>query len=608
MKKKLSPRQWIGAVLLLLLFVLFTIFIYDFFHEDTRFEKFANNFFLSELSTNPISLHYTLSNAAKYGVDESSLCLPVYQAGQALEEKGKIRETLDGLQNFHPKRMSSVNQYTYVLLSTYLTAKEACASYPYFEEPLSPSSGVQANLPVLLAEYRISSVKDIENYMSILFQIPSYLEGVIRYEKEKAENGLFMSDTCVDKVIEECTALMNPESLGNEDHFLQVTFAERLKRLVEQGIINESEAAAWRAENTRLLQTTVVPAYNRLADELFLLKGSGFNTQGLSYFEDGREYYRAYLCFSTGSYRKIPEIKQMLSKDFEKNYMAMITLLRQYPSLAASLGETDASFPALSPDDMLSKLRTMIAEDYPPVPAASSDAAVCTVKYVDESLAPYSAPAFYLTPPLDDLKENTIYINRMDTAEGLSLFTTLAHEGYPGHLYQTTYSGYYLRSIGASPLRSILYYGGYTEGWATYAEFHSYDYAIRLMHESHPETEPLYLADKLNRQIQLCLYSLLDIAIHYEGASYDKVKELLSAIGFTQEEAIRSIYDYIIEEPCNYLKYYLGYLEIESLRKEAEEVWTTAAGDSFFTLYRFHTFLLNYGPADYRTLSRLLKQ
>ena len=134
-----------------------------------------------------------------------------------------------------------------------------------------------------------------------------------------------------------------------------------------------------------------------------------------------------------------------------------------------------------------------------------------------------------------------------------------------------------------------------------YVELNSYDYAINLTKDIYPETEYLYTAEKLNRQIQLCLYSLLDIIIHYEGASYERVKTILSAIGFTEEESIRSVYEYIIEEPCNYLKYYLGYLEIEELKKQAQSLW----GDSY-TPYRFHTFILDNGPADFRTLGRLL--
>lgn len=603
MKKKLSPKQWAGAILLLFLFILFTLFLYSRFHEDARFEKFAEKFFLTELCSNPVNFHYTLSEPAVYEIDESTLTLPVYRAGQVSEELEKIRTVLSTLRKFHPENMSAANQYTYILLSTYLTAAENCSSYLYYEEPLSPSSGVQSSLPVLLAEYRLSSAEDIENYLSILSQIPAYLEGIALYEREKAQYGLFMSDASADKVIEQCDTLMDRQALEAESHFLETTFTQRLTKLVEQGLIETSEAEQWQAENKRLLTTVVAPAYDGLADELTLLKGSGTNTQGLACYENGREYYQAYLRLSTGSYRTVPEIKKMLSNDFEKNYVSLITLLREYPALSDSLPSVNSTFPAASPEKILAGLQQMIAEDFPAIPQQTD----CTVKYVDEALEPYSAPAFYMVPPIDDMAENTIYINRLDTAEGLSLFTTLAHEGYPGHLYQTVYSGSYLRSIGASPLRSILSYGGYTEGWATYTELLSYDYAIRLTKDIHPETEALYLAEKLNRQVQLCLYSILDIIIHYEGASYERVCEILSAIGISEDETMRAVYEYIIEEPCNYLKYYLGYLEIEALKEQAETIWTESSGESAFTLYRFHRFLLENGPADFRTLSRLLE-
>lgn len=603
MKKKLSPKQWAGAILLLFLFILLTLFLYSRFHEDTRFEKFAEKFFLTELCSNPVNFHYTLSNPSTYGIDESTLSLPVYHAGQVSDELEKVRSLLDTLQNFHPENMSAANQYTYVLLSTYLTATEKCSSYLYYEEPLSPSSGVQSSLPVLLAEYRLSSANDIENYLSILSQIPAYLEGIALYEREKAQYGLFMSDASVDKVIEQCDTLMNRQELESGSHFLETTFTQRLTRLIEQGLIDASEAKRWQEENKRLLLTVVAPAYSKLADELTLLKGSGTNTQGLACYKDGREYYQAYLCLTTGSYRSVPEIKEMLSRDFEKNYISLITLLREYPALNDSLPSVNSTFPSLSPEKILTGLQQMITEDFPTIPQQTA----CTVKYVEPALEPYSAPAFYMIPPIDDMSENTIYINQLDTSEGLSLFTTLAHEGYPGHLYQTVYSGCYLQSIGALPLRSLLSYGGYIEGWATYAELLSYDYAIRLTKDAHPETETLYLAEKLNRQVQLCLYSMLDIIIHYEGAPYERVSEILSAIGISEDETIRAIYEYIIEEPCNYLKYYLGYLEIEALKEQAKTIWTETSGENAFNLYRFHRFLLDNGPADFRTLSRLLE-
>lgn len=587
--------------MLLLLFILLTIFLYNQLHEDSQFEKFTTKFFQDELSSNPIHLHYTLADASAYGIDESTLTLPVYTANQALEETDKLDQTIATLEAFHPEKLSSNNQYTYVLLMSYLKTARNCASYLYFEEPLSPSSGIQSELPILLAEYRLSSVSDIENYLSILSQIPAYLEGIVLYEQEKANYGLFMSDTAADKVIEQCSAIMNPADLESGEHFLEVTFEIRLEKLMEQQIINESEALAWQSENERLLLTVVAPAYDRLADELTLLKGSGTNSEGLCHFPDGQEYYEEYLHLTTGSYRSVSEMKSMLSENFGQNYTALLTLLKQYPALQSSLYTESSVLTSLAPEAMLEKLQNIIMEDYPAIPYAKKETASYTVKYVDECLEEYTAPAFYLLAPIDDTSQNTIYINRQDTEEGLSLFTTLAHEGYPGHLYQTVYSRQYLQNQNANPVRNILHYGGYVEGWAMYVELNSYDFAIQLLEEEQETTQVLYQAEKLNRQIQLCLYSLLDIVIHYEGASYDRVYDILSTVGCTNEQTVHAIYDYIVEEPGNYLKYYLGYLEIETLKNQAETAW----GESY-TLYAFHSFLLNNGPADFRTLSRLL--
>ena len=51
----------------------------------------------------------------------------------------------------------------------------------------------------------------------------------------------------------------------------------------------------------------------------------------------------------------------------------------------------------------------------------------------------YLSPAFYMIPAIDNTSENVIYINKGHITDNLSLFTTFAHEGYPGHLYQNVY-------------------------------------------------------------------------------------------------------------------------------------------------------------------------
>ena len=72
----------------------------------------------------------------------------------------------------------------------------------------------------------------------------------------------------------------------------------------------------------------------------------------------------------------------------------------------------------------------------------------------------YLSPAFYLVPPIDDFWQNTIYINEASTPIGLDLFTTLAHEGYPGHLYQTVYYLLYSKEHQVPNIRHILNFNG----------------------------------------------------------------------------------------------------------------------------------------------------
>ena len=554
----------------------------------------------------------TIDNPAAYGVDESSLTLPVYQPGDAANEMYALSLARKNLSAIDPDALNNENHRLYELLDSYLAAAASTASYPYFSEPLSPSSGVPSELPILFSEYRLDDKADIENYLSILTQIPSYFEGLLIYEQEKADAGLFMSDLTADRVIRQCTDLLDASSIEKGTHFLEITFKNRLQQLTEKEILTAGEVDSYVSEHNRLLTTVVVPAYDHLADGLTVLKGSGKPTCGLAGQENGRDYYRALVRLRTGSYRDIDEIKRLLARDLRFNYESLVALLSANPALKEMIAKSPSLLPEMTPEEILADLQSEIGEEFPPIPAGRNSAPIrSTIKYVDASLEAYSAPAFYMMPPIDNICNNLICLNAKDTEDDLSLFTTLAHEGYPGHLYQTVYSKRYQEQENILPLGNVLYYGGFVEGWAMYVELGSFDRAIELAGKSHPEAAAYYQVCRLDRQFRLGLYSLLDIAIHYDNASFEDVQKLCYCIGLTDSASLAALYQYIAEEPCNYLKYYLGYLEILELKKQAAVLWsepnqTTAVFHDKEFLYRFHSFLLQNGPADYRTLARRL--
>ena len=194
----------------------------------------------------------------------------------------------------------------------------------------------------------------------------------------------------------------------------------------------------------------------------------------------------------------------------------------------------------------------------------------------------YLSPAFYMIPAIDNAKENVIYLNPGHMPDDLSLFTTLAHEGYPGHLYQTVY----FNAAQPDPIRSLLNFGGYTEGWATYSEMLSYYFAPI-------EKEQATLMQR-NNSVLLGLYALADMGIHYDGWTLLDTVSFFRSYGITDTEAIEEIYDLILSDPANYLKYYIGYVEFLELKKEAIEKW-----GKDFSQERFHQAVLDVGPAPF---------
>lgn len=604
MKKRspLSPKQLLTALALLLAFSCLTLFLFTYQRDEKRFDNITSRLFTGEMTANTLNMHYTIASPSRFGIYDYTPVLPGYCAEDSLRGQALLENTLASLKSVRRERLDESDAWLCKLLTRYLENSLELNSFDYYSEPLSPSSGMQSQLPILLAEYAFRSKRDVEDYLTLLEQTDDYFASLLVYEQEKARAGLSMPASFLKSVREQCDTIVTSSSLEAGTHFLQTTFEERLEPLLEAGLITAQEAQKYLDVNNRLLKTVLLPAYTALGDGLLLLEDETIPVTGLAACPRGKEYYEALLISQTGSYRPVAEIQELLTGKFTQEYEAIRSLLSEHPEIAQSYAEGGlTSFPYTEVAQMLTDLQGRMNGSFPALPGEASAVAV---KPVSSSLEDYCAPAFYLTAPLDDTSQNVIYINQSKTPTGLELYTTLAHEGYPGHLYQTVYSN--RRSLAAeeNPARELLWYGGYLEGWALYVEFLSYDYAAALLQESNQGQDALLAQiEKHNRSLQLCLYSLLDIMIHYDNASYSQIAKVLENFGIEDSASVKAVYSYIAQEPCNYLKYYLGYLEILCLRDEAQELW----GEDY-TDYRFHCFYLDNGPADFLSLEERLTE
>ena len=533
--------------------------------SDRQFRTFTRRLFQTEVSANTISLHYTLRSPSDYGIADIPATYGSLSS-DPVAAKASVRNVLSSLQEFDPGTLSSENALTFKILDTYLKNASTGTDYLLYQEPLGPVSGIHTQLPVLLSEYSFYDTQDVETYLALLKETPAYFDSVIQFEQKKAAAGLFMPDYQADSVLDTCQSFID---MGKENYLVS-TFNERIASL---DLLPENKKDSFRKENMKLVTEEIYPAYQNLITAIKSLKGKGTNEQGLSHFPYGKKYYEYLVRQTTGCNESVSRLRLMTRAQILEDLNAMQKVL--FPADAAL---TQASvLEQTPPDSMLDDLRSKITDTFPEIPDVDFQ-----VKYVPESMQDYLSPAFYMIPAIDNLTENVIYINNGQTASGLNLYTTLAHEGYPGHLYQTVY----FSASEPDPIRSILDFGGYVEGWATYAEMMSY-YLAPLS-----KTEASLL--QKNSSVILGLYALADMGIHYDGWSVTDTVRFFSDYGINDANAVQSVYELIIGSPANYLKYYIGYLKFYELKKEMAD----ALGNQF-SQKEFHRAVLDVGPAPF---------
>ena len=533
--------------------------------SDRQFRTFTRRLFQTEVSANTISLHYTLRSPSDYGIADIPATYGSLSS-DPVAAKASVRNVLSSLQEFDPGTLSSENALTFKILDTYLENASTGTDYLLYQEPLGPVSGIHTQLPVLLSEYSFYDTQDVETYLALLKETPAYFDSVIRFEQKKAASGLFMPDYQADSVLDTCQSFID---MGKENYLVS-TFDERIASL---DLLPENKKDSFRKENMKLVTEEIYPAYQNLITAIKSLKGKGTNEQGLSHFPYGKKYYEYLVRQTTGCNESVSRLRLMTRAQILEDLNAMQKVL--FPADAAL---TQASvLEQTPPDSMLDDLRSKITDTFPEIPDVDFQ-----VKYVPESMQDYLSPAFYMIPAIDNLTENVIYINNGQTTSGLNLYTTLAHEGYPGHLYQTVY----FSASEPDPIRSILDFGGYVEGWATYAEMMSY-YLAPLS-----KTEASLL--QKNSSVILGLYALADMGIHYDGWSVTDTVRFFSDYGINDANAVQSVYELIIGSPANYLKYYIGYLKFYELKKEMAD----ALGNQF-SQKEFHRAVLDVGPAPF---------
>lgn len=540
------------------------------------FDKLARELFIDYACSDTLTLNYTLKDPSSYSIESDTMTwgdVPV-NPEDFEEHKNKTLNYLSRLNAI--EGLTGDRAVTCDVVRYYLEADLESYDYIYFTSNLAPMLGIQSQFPITMAEYHFDDVQDVKDYIALLDSFDEYTARLMEFENKKASEGYGMCQAAIKQAIEDCNAYCNEV----DENLLIEIFPEKLEALD----LSEEEKNNYIEQNRNAVTNSVLPAYAMMIDTLNQQLETAPESGRVASYENGQDYYKYLLTASVGTDKTPEELITLTESNLNSSITALSIIMMNNPDIYNAI--ENAQYALEDPEEILEHFKsTLTSEQFPEAPEVSY-----TLKNVHESLSDVLSPAMYFIPRIDDITNNQIYLNIGGKNSGNDLMPTLAHEGYPGHMYQMTY--YY--NTNPDPIRKVYECSGYSEGWASYAESLSYDYC-----GFDPDVADFYRLSNLS--MALNLYCRLDLGIHYENWDITRASEFISQYLDLDEATIQEIYDAILFNPTNYMIYGIGMEEILALRENME----ANLGDRF-DIKDFHKQLLDLGPAPFPILEKYM--
>ena len=538
--------------------------------RDLDFKMFSDN-----VTSDTLSLYFAVKDPAALG-----LTVPKVSLGDVSKEKSdetfvKYKEYQDQLSGINYDNLTQKDQITYDVIKYDLKEALEYQDFYYYSSSFNSITGIQTELPLVLSEYSFDNKNDVDQYLLLLTDLKRYYGDLMDFEKERAAQGFGSSDANLQKVIDSCSSFLK----DRENHFLVSSFAERLDAVPG---LTDAEKTDYIAQNKNVLDTYVFPAYQLLIDGFTGLMGKGVNDGGVCNLPDGKAYYELLLKSQTSSDASVSSV----SKQIEQAISDEIDIIQSSPTDDSFKKAYDSyNFSKGTVQQNLDYCQTAITKDFPSIMDHN-----VTLKEVPSALEDFFSPAAYLSCRIDDPSDNLILTNTAALADYPNLLETIAHEGYPGHMYEAVYhaqniSGYYQRTAS---------FIGYSEGWAEYAA------GYILSNSDYDQTLVSYIAAE-NQIFNILLPARIDIGVNYEGWSKQDVYDYLSGYNLDMKDFGDYCYGIAVEIPCYYMPYCVGHLDTSGIISNAADKL-----GSKVTLKEIHKAYLDIGPAPFPIIEKYM--
>ena len=434
-------------------------------------------------------------------------------------------------------------------------------AFEYYEMIFNFLVGPQSEILFLLDVYTFDTVKDAENYILLVKDVDRYFDLMCDYEETRASLGFASSDNSY----EEAAVSFDNLIAQKDDCFLYDSFEERLDNI---NGLSSADRSRLISENEKAMKEVLFPEFEECASRMRALKGSGGTDAGLCQYRGGDAYYAKITRTMTNKDTSVSDSINILDSKIDEVYTDFMSLATsgfdwysEYMNHSYSKG---------SITDNLDFLNDAVKADYPDIPAHEY-----YLMDVPEVYEENFSPAAYIGYHLDNFNSNVVIVNNGSVDKDFG--TTVAHEAYPGHMFQSLYT----RSHTDHPYMYLAESIGYAEGWATYTEY----YSVKYFSDNGTKTKAMTLVQD-ESVIGLLVSTRADYGIHAENWSLEKCLEYFKGFGFeVEEEDFGKIYTLIVTDPGYYAKYGMGYLWTQKTMDDMHAKYPNATDKDIHTAY-----------------------
>lgn len=545
-----------------------------------EFDEYLDALFIDMVGDNALGVHYSFKNPEDYGIVVTDYTLGDISDEAIAEAENDVLETLEELKSFNPELLTESQQlYRRVLISYYETSA-GYVGLSLVENNFGSNSGYVANIPTNFIEFVFDDEEDIEVYLENLKDTDRYVNDLLKFTRRQAEAGYFMSEACAQDNIDNCT-----KYLENEVNPLIASFDEKVDAA---DFLTAEKKAEYKAINADYIEKYYNVSYQNIIDTLSELVAAGYcNNEGLCSLKDGEKLYEAIVRKKTSTDMTPAELAKFLDD-------AMDDLISDLYTIWYSDATIDDRYAELTPNmtDTTEILKFLADACEASFPAPVTKEFV--VNYMSKATEIEGTMAYYLTARFDQLDYNSIKVNG-SAVEGqdLTLYTTLAHEGFPGHLYQFT--SVYGNDKLPMALKLVDFIS-FTEGFAEYTSDRAYAFL------GCDDTLVEYAI--LNDVFGYILQSRIDVGVNYEGWSREDVFDYCkSYIMVSSVDDTNPIYDSVVSDPGLLFPYTVGHL----LLNYARENVINTLGDAFDEI-EYHQFILDLGIVPFDVFDEELEK